>query len=225
MFDLSHEGGLIAGGVFPNPIPLADVSTMSLDKTLRGPFGGLILCRSSLATDIDRAVHPGTQSSFPIRKLTDAAHALILTRTPAFRGYVKRVLENAKTLAQCFVRSGATLLTGGTDKHYVVMNVSRSFSLAGAEAERRLESIGILTSRQTLSTDNSGRSADASGLRLGTAWITSRGYCVTDVRAIAAIVIAALSGQPDAIIAKQLAGRVTEIAVQERPDDVWREPC
>jgi len=185
----------------------------------------LILCRSGIANDIDRAVHPGTQSSFPIRKLTDAAHALILTRTPAFQGYVKRVLDNAKTLAQCFVGSGATLVTGGTDKHYIVLNVSRSFSLAGTESERRLESIGILTSRQTLSTDNSGRSVDASGLRLGTPWITSRGYSVTDVRAISEIVIAALSGKPNATIAKQLAGRVMELAVQERPDDVWREPC
>ena len=225
MFDLSHEGGLIAGGVFPNPISFADVVTMSLDKTLRGPFGGLILCRSRLAQDIDRAVHPGTQSSFPIRKLTDAAHALILTRTPAFRDYAQRVLNNAKALGHTLLRSGATLSTGGTDKHYIILNASQSFMISGSEAERRLESVGILASRQTLPTDRSARSADASGLRLGTPWITSRGYSVTDTSEIADIVLAALSQAPDLTAVRQLTNRVTQIVSRERMLDVWREEC
>jgi glycine hydroxymethyltransferase len=224
MFDLSHEGGLIAGGVFPNLIPVADVSTMSLDKTLRGPFGGLILCRAGLAAGIDRGVHPGTQSSFPIRKLTDAAHALILTHTPAFRDYARRVLENAKALEKSFSSSGATMLTGGTDKHYLVLNVYRSFSLTGEEAERRLEDVGILASRQTLSTDISARSKDASGLRLGTPWITSRGYSTSDVEQTAAIVLAVLSTEPDRANLKALKGHVTEITAQQRPLDAWGTP-
>jgi glycine hydroxymethyltransferase len=219
MFDLSHEAGLIAGRAIDNPIPLADATTMSLDKTLRGPFGGIVLCRRDLAGAINRAVHPGTQSSFPIRKLTDAAHALLLTQTPAFREYAGRVVANAKALEQVFRGHGVPLLTGGTDKHYVVADVRAAFTRTGAHAEQCLEDIGVLTSRQTMPSDASNRGAAAGGLRLGTAWVTSRGYMPDDVRRVAEVVVSALasSGTRD-----ECRRRVSELVRSDRVNDVWR---
>jgi glycine hydroxymethyltransferase len=221
MFDLSHEAGLIAGQAIANPVPLADAATMSLDKTLRGPFGGMILCRSEISGVIDRGIHPGTQSSFPIRKLADAAQALALTRSKWFRRYAQTVLENAKTLEQCFSTYGAAMVTGGTDKHYLVLDVKSSFGLSGFEAEQRLEAIGILASRQTLPSDDSNRSLNAGGLRLGTAWVTSRGYRQTDLCEIAEVITSALSSNLDQQ-AKELLRKVTnELAEKERTGDVW----
>lgn len=221
MFDLSHEAGLIAAGSIPNPIPLADVATMSLDKTLRGPFGGTILCRQELATAIDKAVHPGTQSSFSVRKISDAANALILTQGQEFREYATNVLKNAKQLEESFRHFPGLLLTGGTDKHYVVLDVKQSFGLSGAAAEQCLEKIGILTSRQTLPYDLSSKISDTGGLRLGTAWATSRGYRAVDFKKIAEIISVALSAGNDNTTLTSLAAQVKVLAACAREADVW----
>lgn len=220
MLDLSHEAGLIAGGALANPITSADVATMSLDKTLRGPFGGLILCRGSLAAQIDRGVHPGTQSSFSVRRLADAAHALLQTQTRAFRQYAASVLRNATALAEGLTKCGARLLTGGTDKHYVIVNTRDSYGLGGTDAEQRLERIGILTNRQVLPHDGSGRSATSSGLRLGTAWVTSRGYESRDIEALVYIIHAGLTTRPARHGA--LRGQIRDLVRASRPGDVWR---
>lgn len=222
MFDLSHEAGLIAGGAIPNPIPLADVATMSLDKTLRGPFGGAILCRQELAGAIDKAVHPGTQSSFSVRKISDAANALIHTQGIQFKRYAQHVLENAKMLEKSFAKCPEMLLTGGTDKHYLVLDVKKAFGINGVTAEQRLEDIGILSSRQTLPSDESAKMTEASGLRLGTAWATSRGYRDADFKEIADIVTSMLSSDGDSTLRLELSKRVKHLISQERSHDVWR---
>ncbi|MGB4056704.1 MAG: serine hydroxymethyltransferase [Alphaproteobacteria bacterium] len=221
MFDLSHEAGLIAGKVIPNPIPLADVATMSLDKTLRGPFGGTILCRQELATSIDKAVHPGTQSSFSVRKISDAANALILTQGSPFQDYARNVIINAKTLEHGFSHLPGAMLTGGTDKHYVVLDVQAAFGINGVDAEKRLEKIGILSNRQTLPTDASPRMADTSGLRLGTAWASSRGYCESDFKEIAQIICDVLASKGEKEMLLRCAGKVNSLALQTRKNDVW----
>lgn len=217
MFDLAHEAGLIAGGVIPNPIPYADVTTMSLDKTLRGPFGGAILCRQELASMIDKAVHPGTQSSFSVRKVSDAAHALILTQEETFRDYTKHVLLNAQAFVKGFAHYPDALLTNGTDKHYIVLNVRQMFGITGTEAENRLETIGILSSRQTLPSDTSAKMSEASGLRLGSAWATSRGYRAEDFAEITNIIISSLSSKSKTDAAQ----RVRTLIAKERTEDVW----
>jgi len=221
MFDLSHEAGLIAANVIPNPIPFADAVTMSLDKTLRGPFGGMILCRQELADSIDKAVHPGTQSSFPVRKIADAANALLLTQSEEFKGYARNVLVNAKTLESGLSHLQGSLLTDGTDKHYVVLDVKKSFGLTGVEAEKILEGIGMLSSRQTLPTDPSARMAETTGLRLGTAWATSRGYLAPDFREIAEIVCGALTSSGNKVRLIELSKRVGSLVSQTRNNDVW----
>ena len=221
MFDLSHEAGLIAGKAIPNPVPLADVVTLSMDKTLRGPFGGLILCKEYLASAIDKAVHPGTQSSFSVRKISDSAHALILTQGEEFREYADNVLINAKVMEQRFSHYQNLLLTGGTDKHYVVLDVQKTFGITGVVAEQRLEKIGILSSRQTLPSDQSKRMAGAGGLRLGTAWATSRGYRAGDFDEITDIVCEVLSAKEDALFLSTLSERVNSLAIRARTNDVW----
>ena len=218
MFDLSHEAGLIAAGVIPNPIPLADVATMSLDKTLRGPFGGAILCKDSYKDLIDKAVHPGTQSSFSVRKIADAAHALILTQESQFKAYAERTLANAKALEYAFKSYPGLLLTGGTDKHYVILDVQAIFNVTGEIAEQRLENMGILSSRQTLPRDRSAKMSMGSGLRLGTAWASSRGYGVSDFNEIADIILKALMQNEEP---KQLAARTMALSQQKRKYDVW----
>jgi glycine hydroxymethyltransferase len=224
MFDLSHEAGLIAGGAIPNPVPLADVATMSLDKTLRGPFGAVILANGAVAADIGRAVHPGTQSSFSVRRLADSAHALALTQTDRFTRYARGVIENARSMAARFQEAGARLVTGGTDKHYLVLDVRQAFGLSGQTAEEALEAIGVLASRQSLPEDASARGSEAGGLRLGAAWATSRGYDAGDFEEIALIVLATLRAASGGDVADGLADRVRALARAERPDDVWRRP-
>lgn len=185
MFDLSHEAGLIAAGAIPNPVGLADVVTMSLDKTLRGPFGAVVLSREPLADRLARAVHPGTQSSFSVRRVADSAHALALTQTESFAAYGRRTVATAQALAERLTARGLRLVTGGTDKHYVVVDVRGASGRGGREAEERLEAAGVLASRQSLPADRSARGDEASGLRLGTAWIAARGWTTDETTALA----------------------------------------
>ena len=218
MFDLSHESGLIAGGAIPNIVNVADVTTMSIDKTLRGPFGGIVLCKEELANKIDKAVHPGVQSSFPVRRITDKAHSLALTQLESFQTYATNVLENAKVFENLLPAD--MLLTGGTDKHYVVLNVTKAFGINGTEAEDRLEKIGILSNRQSIPSDPTRKMIDAGGLRLASAWATSRGYTAEDFVRIAEIINTCLSGTEEQCV---LAERVKNMAVQERANDVWSQ--
>ncbi len=219
MFDLSHESGLIAGGAIPNIVNIADVTTMSIDKTLRGPFGGIILCKQNLGREIDRAVHPGTQSSFPVRKIASAAQSLLLTQSEGFKEYASNVLNNAKVFEESFHPN--VLFTKGTDKHYVVLNVRDTFGMSGTQAEKRLEEIGILSNRQTIPSDTSKRMDESSGLRLGSAWATSRGYSQSDFKEICILINEALSGSFERSHFFELSNRVNIIVAKKRPNDVW----
>ncbi len=219
MFDLSHEAGLIAGGAIPNIVSYADVTTMSIDKTLRGPFGSIILCRKEFAEKIDKAVHPGTQSSFSVRKIASIAQALALTQTKEFQIYTENVLGNAKILAKHF-RSDL-LFSGGTDKHYIVIDTHRGFGLAGAEAEAKLSKLNILTSRQSLPTDTSSKMSAAGGLRIGTAWASSRGYTANDFIQLSEILIRGLEIDENSTEFRGLSKKVLELAKRERTNDVW----
>ncbi|MFI9011471.1 serine hydroxymethyltransferase [Actinosynnema sp. NPDC053489] len=197
LLDLSHEAGLIAGGAFDCDLGLADAVTMSLDKTLRGPHGAAILCRADLADRMDAAVHPGTQSSFPVRRLTDAAAALLETRTERFAEYARRSVDLARALAGAFTaHAPGAAVGGGTDKHYFLLDTRRAFGLDGRTAEERLERAGLLTNRQSLPSDRSNRIDAAGGVRIGTAWLSSCGYTTADVADLVALVVGALTADP-----------------------------
>ncbi|SDP96922.1 serine hydroxymethyltransferase [Actinopolyspora xinjiangensis] len=218
MLDLSHEAGLIAGGAFDCDLGMADVVTMSLDKTLRGPHGAAVLCRAELAERMDSAVHPGTQSSFPLRRVTDAAAALLESQTAAFTEYTSRCLALSRHLAEQFRAIDPDSVIGGGDKHYLLLDTKRAFGLDGHAAEVALESVGVLSNRQSLPTNDTDRLKDAGGLRIGTAWLASCGYDEQDTEPLADVITAVLRGTDP----EKCARAVHDLISRERPLDVRR---
>jgi glycine hydroxymethyltransferase len=175
MGDVSHLGGLIAGGVLRNPLDEGfDVMTTTTHKTLRGPRGGLILCRTVHAKAIDQSVFPGLQGGPHMHTVAGIAVALKKAATPEFGTYCKQVLANARVLARELLHLGATLITGGTENHLMVVDVMKSYGMTGAEAQGRLEAAGIVCNKQVIP-DDPLPPMRASGIRLGTPAATTRG--------------------------------------------------
>jgi glycine hydroxymethyltransferase len=175
MADVSHLGGLIAGGVLRNPLDdRFDVMTTTTHKTLRGPRGGLILCRTVHAKPIDQSVFPGLQGGPHMHAVAGIAVTLKKAATPEFGTYCRQVLANANALARKLLDLGATLITGGTENHLMVLDVVKSYGMTGADAQRRLEAAGIVCNKQVIP-DDPLPPMRASGIRLGTPAATTRG--------------------------------------------------
>lgn len=171
--DIAHTAGLIAGGQMDNPVPFFDVVTTTTHKTLRGPRGAMIMCREKYAKQIDKAVFPGMQGG-PHDHITAAkAVAYGEALTDSFKEYAAQVIKNASTMAQAFMDKGYTVVSGGTDNHLMVVDMT-SKGIGGRDAERILESIGISVSRSTIPNDPN-PPLNPSGVRFGTAAITTRG--------------------------------------------------
>ena len=188
MVDMAHFAGLVAGKVFTgneNPVPFAQVVTTTTHKSLRGPRGGLVLATKDYAPDVDRGcpmVLGGPLSHIMAAK----AVALAEARTEAFRDYAHRVVDNARALAEGLLKRGGTLVTGGTDNHIVLLDVS-SFGLTGRQAESALLDSGIVTNRNSVPNDPNG-AWYTSGIRLGTPALTSRGFTTSDMDEVAAMI-------------------------------------
>ena len=181
--DISHIAGLVAGGVHPQPFPHADIVTTTTHKTLRGPRGAIIMCKKSLAEAIDKAVFPGLQGG-PHDNIT-AAKAICLQNAakPEFKRYAQQVVDNARALATGLQKLGFNIVTGGTDTHLVLVDLTNK-GITGLKAERALEKVGIITNKNMVPGDL--RSPfDPSGLRLGTAGLTSRGMGEREMQDIA----------------------------------------
>jgi glycine hydroxymethyltransferase len=175
MADVSHVGGLIAAGVLDNPFDFGfDVVTTTTHKTLRGPRGGLVLCRRGLATAVDRSVFPGLQGGPHVNAIAAIAIALGQAARPEFRRYAEQVLVNARCLAGALLDAGLALVTGGTDNHMLVLDTIRSVGLDGRHAERALDAVGIATNKQLIP-DDPNPALRPSGIRLGTPAATTRG--------------------------------------------------
>ncbi|MFF5403059.1 serine hydroxymethyltransferase [Streptomyces misionensis] len=217
--DISHIAGLVAAGLHANPCAQPDtVVTTSVEKTLRGTRGGIVLCPESLRTRIDSAIFPGLQSSVGMAGLVSLAATLQDAATPAFRVYQERVVANARLLAGLLLDGGLDLVTGGTDTHLLVVDLTRT-PLTGREAEGRLQDLGILSNRNMLPADPRPPFV-ASGLRLGTPTITSRGFDEDDVRELADIVLVALRARDwDAPQITLLRKRADALRTRPRPDD------
>lgn len=173
LVDMAHFSGLVAAGLHPDPIPFADVITSTTHKTLRGPRGGFILCQKKYAEQIDKAVFPGIQGG-PLENII-AAKAVCFNEAlkPSFVTYQKQVLDNAKILASTFIKNGIKVISGGTDTHLILLDVT-SIGLTGGQAQSILQSVGIYANKNLIPFDS--RSAkDPSGLRLGTPSLTTRG--------------------------------------------------
>lgn len=183
MVDMAHIAGLVAAGVHPSPVPYAHVVTTTTHKTLRGPRGGLILCREEFAKQIDKAVFPGTQGGPLMHIIAAKAVALGEALTDEFKDYQRRIVENAAALAKGLKDRGFNLVSGGTDNHLMLLDL-RGLELTGKELEHRLDEVHITANKNTV--PNEPRSPFiTSGVRIGTPAVTSRGFGVAEMDKIA----------------------------------------
>jgi glycine hydroxymethyltransferase len=222
MADLSHPAGLIVVGRFPKPFPYCDVVTFTADKTMLGPHGGIVLCKKILSKKIDKGVHPGTQSSIPLRRIYQIAQCLIDAGKPWFKDYIDRVIKNMKVFEEEFNKHPKLVVTGGSDTHLMVLNTHKVFNLTGKEAEELLESIGILTNRQVVPRETY-KPYIASGIRLGTSWITARGYSEDETKLVAGIILKNLSNPKDHKLQKESKQKLDNLLTIKRKNDVWSE--
>ncbi len=220
MADVSHPAGLIAANRFPQPFPHCDVVTFTPDKTMLGPHGGIILSKDELAKQIDSAVHPGIQSSVPLRRIYGMAECLLDAHTDKFTNYIDRVLGNMAVFAGVFATQGDMMVTGGSDTHLMVVDTLNTLGITGRDAEASLESVGILTNRQVIPNDTQ-RPYVASGLRLGTSWITGRGYGNDEAKTIANAVIATLQDPQNERLLAEVREGMGVILATDHPLDVW----
>ena len=214
MADVSHIGGLIAAGVMRNPLDAGfDVMTTTTHKSLRGPRGGLILCRKEFARKIDASVFPGLQGGPHMNQVAAAALTFRLAATPAFRAYAERVLANAQALANGLSARQVKLVTGGTANHLMVINTVASFGMDGAQAQATLDRVGLTTNKQVIP-DDPNPPMRPSGLRLGTPAATTRGMGDKEMDDIADIISGALSANGDKAAEAVLAARLRELTAR-----------
>ncbi|MCY4012781.1 MAG: serine hydroxymethyltransferase [Gammaproteobacteria bacterium] len=210
MADVSHIGGLIAGGVMRNPCDYGfDFVTTTTHKSLRGPRGGMILTKKAFRRDIDRSVFPGLQGGPHMNQVAGTAIALGKALEPAFADYAQRVLDNAQTLASALMQGGANLVTGGTDNHMMVLDCVQSFGIDGRVAEETLDSISITTNKQVIP-DDPNPPLRPSGIRLGTPAATTRGMGDAEMARLAGWIIDALRNHEDSAALARLKGEVEE---------------
>jgi glycine hydroxymethyltransferase len=191
MVDMAHFAGLVAAGEHPNPVEHADVVTTTVHKTLCGPRSGMILCREEYAKDINRAVFPGTQGGPLMHVIAAKAVAMRIAATEEFRARQRQTIANARAFADELIAGGLTVLTGGTDVHLVLVDVTAA-GYDGSSAEQRLEEIGITVNRNAIPFDER-PPMNPSGLRIGTPALTTRGLDEDDMREIARVICTALS--------------------------------
>ena len=174
MVDMAHIAGLVAAGVHPSPVPYAHVVTSTTHKTLRGPRGGLILCKEEFAKAIDKAVFPGTQGGPLMHVIAAKAVAFGEALTDDFKAYQTQIHKNAQVLSKALIEEGVDLVSNGTDNHLMLLDL-RKFDLSGKELEHRLDEVHITANKNTIPKDPKSPFV-TSGLRIGTAAITSRGF-------------------------------------------------
>ncbi len=196
MFDIAHIAGLVAGKAVPNPVPFFDIITTTTHKTLRGPRGGMIMCRQQFAEAIDKAVFPGFQGGPHMNNIAALAVALGEALKPSFRIYTKQVIKNAKVLEQELKKYGFKLMFGGTDNHMVLVDVFSSKGITGKNAEKALDEIGI-TINKNMIPDDPRKPMDPSGVRIGVPAITTRGMKEKEIKIIANWINSAIENHND----------------------------
>lgn len=174
MVDMAHIAGLVAAGLHPSPVPYADVVTTTTHKTLRGPRGGMILCREELAKQIDKAVFPGTQGGPLMHIIAAKAVALGEALTDEFKAYQTQIVKNAAVLAETLQKNGIELVSGGTDNHLMLLKLT-NFDITGKELEHRLDEVHITANKNTIPNDPNSPFV-TSGVRIGTPAVTARGF-------------------------------------------------
>lgn len=209
MVDMAHFAGLVAAGLHPNPVEYADIVTTTTHKTLRGPRGGMILCKEEYAKAIDKAVFPGIQGGPLMHVIAAKAVALGEALQPEFKVYAEQVIKNAKVLAAELIAKGLTIVSGGTDTHVMLVDV-RNTGLTGKEAEHLLDEIGITANKNTIPFDPASPFV-TSGVRLGTPALTTRGLKEDDMKEIADIIATVLQNPEDTAKHQDAAKRVAAL--------------
>jgi glycine hydroxymethyltransferase len=211
MADVSHIGGLIAAGVMRNPLDAGfDFMTTTTHKSLRGPRGGMILCKTEHAKRVDSSVFPGLQGGPHMNTIAGVAVTLKRAATPEFQAYGRDVLRNAKVLAESLMAQGMKLVTGGTDNHLMVVDMGASVGLDGAVAERVLDAAGITTNKQIIP-DDPRPPLRPSGVRLGTPAATTRGMGEEEMRRLATLMVSALRAADDPAALARLKAECAEM--------------
>jgi glycine hydroxymethyltransferase len=215
MADVAHIAGLIAAGVHPNPVPVADVVTTTTHKSLRGPRGALILCKQDIAREIDRTVFPGIQGGPHLAAVAAKAVCFREAMQPEFRIYQRQVVDNARALADGLIRGGMQVVSGGTDNHLLVVKLlERSYS--GRALARALEGAGIITSMSTVPGETR-KPAVTSGVRFGTPAITTRGAREHHMERVAEIVSTIAENPADEVAIARMRDEVEAIARELEP--------
>jgi glycine hydroxymethyltransferase len=207
--DISHISGLVVGGAHPSPVGIADVVTSTTHKTLRGPRGGMIMCKAEYAKDIDKAVFPGLQGGPHNHTTAGIAVAAKEASLPEFKQYAHAVVSNAKVLAECLLGHGFSLTTGGTDNHLIVVDLT-SKNVSGKIGAKALDRAGIVCNYNTIPFDPR-KPFDPSGIRIGTPAITSRGMGGEEMKKLAGFMERVLRAPDDGALLDRVAAEVKEL--------------
>ncbi len=205
MVDIAHIAGLVAGGVHPSPVPYADFVTTTTHKTLRGPRGGIIMCKQEHALGIDKAVFPGTQGGPLEHIIAGKAIALLEASKPEFRAYAEQIVKNAKALAQGLIDEGMDIVGGMTENHLMTLDFRRQ-GKTGKDMANVLELVGITANKNTVPNDPQSPFV-TSGIRLGSAAVTTRGFKEEDMAEVARIIAEAIKNSDDETALKNLKER------------------
>jgi glycine hydroxymethyltransferase len=214
MADISHIGGLVAGGVMRNPIDAGfDFVTTTTHKSLRGPRGGMILCKEKYAKQIDKSVFPGMQGGPHMNQVCGTAITLGKALLPEFKDYCKQILANAKTLAATLSDGGAALVTGGTDNHMMVVDCVQGFGITGKVAEEALDAVSITCNKQVIP-DDPNPPLRPSGIRLGTPAATTRGFGSSEMKKLGGWMLDVLKNHDDEAMLTRVKGEVEDLCSQ-----------
>ncbi|HEH0789620.1 serine hydroxymethyltransferase [Staphylococcus aureus] len=213
MVDMAHIAGLVAAGLHPNPVEYADFVTTTAHKTLRGPRGGMILCKEEYKKDIDKTIFPGIQGGPLEHVIAAKAVAFGEALENNFKTYQQQVVKNAKVLAEALINEGFRIVSGGTDNHLVAVDVKGSIGLTGKEAEETLDSVGITCNKNTIPFDQE-KPFVTSGIRLGTPAATTRGFDEKAFEEVAKIISLALKNSKDEEKLQQAKERVAKLTAE-----------
>src|ERR671936_886425 len=212
LVDIAHIAGLVAAGLHPSPFPHADLVTTTTHKTLRGPRGGLIFCRAEFAKAVDKTVFPGVQGGPLMHVIAAKALALKLAASEEFKTYQERTVENARGLARHLMELGARVISGGTDTHLLLIDVT-PLGVTGRDAEGLLDRVGITVNKNAIPFDPH-PPAIASGIRLGTPATTSRGFGVAEMREVAGLIVRTLQARDEPAEQFRIAGQVAALCAR-----------
>jgi glycine hydroxymethyltransferase len=209
MFDMAHIAGLIAGGVHPSPVPHAHVVTTTTHKTLRGPRGGMILAKEEFRSQLNKEIFPGIQGGPLMHTIAAKAVALKEAKTEAFAAYQRSVVENAKTMSEELMSLGVNLVSGGTDNHLMLADLT-SLDITGKDAEQTLGKAGITVNKNTIPFDLQ-KPFITSGIRLGTPVLTSRGMGPYEMKVVSRLIVDVLKNMEDETIIRKTRSKVQEL--------------